>query len=387
MSSVTDSDSQYSSYYATFFADAVRIPSLKGQLEKDTSYWATFQTAHRITRKTSVPFLNGIKTMVRFHYFSAIAFFSERPAARDLMDKRAYIYSNRPRMVMLDELCHGNALSVWVTTGFSRPSQGNHTGNDVPWRSATSLRRSKISGNSPNWRAPGHFFETYLNDWAAFVRLSIASTVLRICYGHEIIHPDDPLLKIVQNALGSPRNGPYLVDLFPLLKYYPSWLPGSGFQKDAADARVISQPLRYIPYGIARSQMGTLPSQLPPDEDPEYSRQAGLIRDAAAGMYVAAMDSTVSSMFTFFAPNPNELDTVLGQDRLPTFEDRSSLPFIECIILEVLRWNVVTPIGIPHMVTEEDEYPGYRIPKGTTILGNTWHVAESEQSLVFTLFI
>lgn len=63
--------------------------------------------------------------MVRFHYFSAIAFFSERPvgcighmetfgqhfivlntaqAARDLMDKRAYIYSNRPRMVMLDEL-------------------------------------------------------------------------------------------------------------------------------------------------------------------------------------------------------------------------------------------------------------------------------------------
>lgn len=43
--------------------------------------------------------------------------------------------------------------------------------------------------------------------------------------------------------------------------------------------------------------------------------------------------------------------------------------------------------GIPHMVTEEDEYPGYRIPKGTTILGNTWHVAESEQSLVFTLFI
>ena len=41
----------------------------------------------------------------------------------------------------------------------------------------------------------------------------------------------------------------------------------------------------------------------------------------------------------------NELDSVLGQDRMPSFDDRSSLPFIDCIVLEVLRWNVVTPLG------------------------------------------
>ena len=39
------------------------------------------------------------------------------------------------------------------------------------------------------------------------------------------------------------------------------------------------------------SFISTLLSQLPPDEDSEHSHQAGLIRDAAAGMYVAAMDS------------------------------------------------------------------------------------------------
>ena len=42
----------------------------------------------------------------------------------------------------------------------------------------------------------------------------------------------------------------------------------------------------------------------------------------------------------------NELDTVLGKDRLPTFEDRTLLPFIDALVLEVFRWNVVTPLGM-----------------------------------------
>lgn len=35
-------------------------------------------------------------------------------------------------------------------------------------------------------------------------------------YGYEVTRTDDNLLNIVQEAVESPRNGPYLVDLFPL---------------------------------------------------------------------------------------------------------------------------------------------------------------------------
>ena len=42
----------------------------------------------------------------------------------------------------------------------------------------------------------------------------------------------------------------------------------------------------------------------------------------------------------------SELDTVLGHVRLPTFDDRPSLPFIDGIVLEALRWNGVTPLGM-----------------------------------------
>jgi hypothetical protein len=40
-----------------------------------------------------------------------------------------------------------------------------------------------------------------------------------------------------------------------------------------------------------------------------------------------------------------ELDDVVGRDRLPTFDDRPRLPYIEAICREVERWHVITPMG------------------------------------------
>jgi hypothetical protein len=40
-----------------------------------------------------------------------------------------------------------------------------------------------------------------------------------------------------------------------------------------------------------------------------------------------------------------ELDVVIGRDRLPTLDDRPRLPYIEALCKELMRWNMVTPIG------------------------------------------
>lgn len=42
----------------------------------------------------------------------------------------------------------------------------------------------------------------------------------------------------------------------------------------------------------------------------------------------------------------DELDRIVGHDRLPDFSDRESLPYISAIIQEVLRWNPVAPLGM-----------------------------------------
>ena len=40
-----------------------------------------------------------------------------------------------------------------------------------------------------------------------------------------------------------------------------------------------------------------------------------------------------------------ELDVVIGRDRLPTFDDRPRLPYVEALCKELMRWQMVTPMG------------------------------------------
>jgi len=39
-----------------------------------------------------------------------------------------------------------------------------------------------------------------------------------------------------------------------------------------------------------------------------------------------------------------ELDAVVGDERLPTMDDRDALPYVNAICTELLRWNVVIPM-------------------------------------------
>ena len=61
------------------------------------------------------------------------------------------------------------------------------------------------------------------------------------------------------------------------------------------------------------------------------------------------------------------LETVMGNDRLPNFDDRPSLPYIEALLKELLRWRPVLPLCLPHSTREDDIYKGYFIPKGKLI--------------------
>ncbi|KAG0425046.1 hypothetical protein HPB47_027766 [Ixodes persulcatus] len=42
-----------------------------------------------------------------------------------------------------------------------------------------------------------------------------------------------------------------------------------------------------------------------------------------------------------------EVDDVVGSDRMPTWEDRKLMPFTMASILEITRWKVTEPIGMP----------------------------------------
>jgi cytochrome P450 len=41
-----------------------------------------------------------------------------------------------------------------------------------------------------------------------------------------------------------------------------------------------------------------------------------------------------------------EIDRVVGHARLPNFDDRDSLTYVEALIREVMRWHPPLPLGV-----------------------------------------
>ncbi|CAE6511322.1 unnamed protein product [Rhizoctonia solani] len=102
----------------------------------------------------------------------------------------------------------------------------------------------------------------------------------------------------------------------------------------------------------------------------------------------ASIDTIVKVLMMFFLAMvlypevqkkpQNELDSVIGHGRLPTFEDRDRLGYVERMIQEILRWHPIAPLAVPHTCFEEDTYKGYHIPKGAIVAGNVWAMTRDE---------
>ncbi|XP_043554181.1 cytochrome P450 1B1 [Chiloscyllium plagiosum] len=69
-----------------------------------------------------------------------------------------------------------------------------------------------------------------------------------------------------------------------------------------------------------------------------------------------------------------ELDRVVGRERLPRADDRSRLPSLEAFIYETLRYSSFVPLTIPHATTAPVELDGYRLPADTVVFVNQWSV-------------
>ncbi len=51
----------------------------------------------------------------------------------------------------------------------------------------------------------------------------------------------------------------------------------------------------------------------------------------------------------------NEIDEVVGRERMPNFDDEGSLPYVNALIKEVLRWRPVLPLSMTHLAFLELE--------------------------------
>lgn len=81
---------------------------------------------------------------------------------------------------------------------------------------------------------------------------------------------------------------------------------------------------------------------------------------------------------------------MVGNGRIPTFDDLPNLEYVNAITSETLRWRPVAVLGgQPHASMADDTYKGMFIPKGSTILAPLWGSKSPHLpiSLTFSLLI
>ncbi|KAJ9131524.1 hypothetical protein P3X46_035179 [Hevea brasiliensis] len=70
-----------------------------------------------------------------------------------------------------------------------------------------------------------------------------------------------------------------------------------------------------------------------------------------------------------------ELDSVIGRERLVTESDLAQLTYLQAIVKETFRLHPATPLSLPRIAANSCEINGYHIPKNSTLLVNIWAIA------------
>lgn len=218
-------------------------------------------------------------------------------------------------------------------------------------------------------------------------------------YGYSIgTNEADPLVDMIGQMMANFSLAAvpmaWLVDIFPALQYLPDGFPGTSFKETARRWKKVTQAAVDIPYSFVRQQMTThryqpsyvsnLVQQCSKDsaEKRLSHDDERTIKWTAAIMYAGGTDTTAATLSSFILAMilfpevqrtaQEEIDRVIGNDRLPRFEDRDKLPYIEGVVKEAFRWSPVGSLAFPHVMSENTTYSGYLIPKGAAIIPSAW---------------
>ena len=224
--------------------------------------------------------------------------------------------------------------------------------------------------------------------------LATANVFCAVVFGSRYELDDPEFTRIVELGSGLFHglvNG-FVVDVLPWLKFFPF--------KSIQTLKEISQDRDEIFGRIYREHVEADSLQNPRDltdallkarkeaeeEDPTLR---GFVTDQHLIMMMYEMfpsglmniANTLCWALLYLIRNPDvqqmlhqELDQVIGPNRLPTLEDKKSLPFLEATITETLRISSTIPFSVPRKTTVDTTLQGYHIPEGTTVFANAWSV-------------
>ncbi|KAF9645500.1 cytochrome P450 [Thelephora ganbajun] len=328
---------------------------------------------------------------------SPLVVLNNSDVATDLLERHSIVYSDRPRMPMVNELMgcswsfsmmpYGNTWRIHrkLFHRFFNVSVADQFDDKI--HKAVNVFLHRLSESPERFLKHAHFLT--------------GSLTLSVAYGLNVESESDKFYSASEDAMNAFDialvPGTFLVDVLPILKYIPEWFPGAGFKRFARVAKKnidgsVNSPFQHVKESlqadtvITSSFVATCLEELPELSKDGIDEEA--IRGVGGTIYFGGEETTASAIKSFFLAatlHPEvvrlaqqELDEVIGGVRLPDFSDKPQLPYISAVVKEVLRWRPPTPLGSTHRLTEDDTYKGLFIPAGATIINNTWAFFRNE---------
>ncbi|KAJ7464867.1 cytochrome P450 [Mycena galericulata] len=310
-----------------------------------------------------------------------------RAAVHDLLETRAAIYSGRPISWMYQVIC-GRANSV-----FNIPA--SHPRHNIYRRILQSgLGADAVKTYWPILEEEAGVLIRGLIDTPAqyeqHIRRNAAAVIMKVTFGYSISGDDDHFISVAEQASKisgwAMTPGRWLVDYWPILRFIPAWFPFAHFQSQGAEWRTILNSLSEVPHNWVKSQIAArtnIPSFTSQLLRPGMTEEEeDIVKWCAGALYAGAADTTVSAIISFImlmALHPDiqgrvhaEIDSTTTQ--APCMEAVYRYPYLLAVLKEVMRYAPVGNLALPHQVTQEDTYAGYRIPAGSTIIPNVWAI-------------
>jgi cytochrome P450 len=317
---------------------------------------------------------------------------STEKVASDLLRTRSNIYSSRKQLPMAAVLLSDNLRPLFLPY------------NDL-WRSGRKMMHHLTMSSATASYAPIQIGESVRmlrdlikkpEEYEKWFERYAAGLMLRIGFGKMLVTGEESyvkrILKTVRTVERVASPGAYLVDTLPWLMWLPDWMApfkreGKALHAEELDLfRGLQEDVRgEMSRGELKEEnftskfLGEREKWSLSDDEGAYV--IGTLFEAGAGTTAAAMMSFILAMILHPSPLAalqKEIDSVVGDERLPTFDDIPNLPHVRAVVKETLRWRPVTAGGVPHQLTQDDIYEldgkKYFLRAGSNVHANQWAI-------------
>ncbi|KAK7739653.1 hypothetical protein SLS53_005620 [Cytospora paraplurivora] len=308
--------------------------------------------------------------------------------ARDLLDKKSAIYSSRPELFIGQTIGSGGLRLPFMP--YSKT-----------WRTLRRCLHTILNIRAAKSYAPYQDLENKQmlaelldqpEDFGDHIQRYADSLTTQMAFGFRAISKEDEHIKeLFENMRAmselTTTTAAALLDVFPIIRHLPSLIVPVKkralqlhLKEKAFNLKGWMEIKQQIRDGTAKqcSSVELFKAQeIEGFDDDLAAYTSGVFHEGGSGTTAAVLRSFIMAMLLFPEVQlkaREELDNVCG-DRLPTVDDEKDLPYVRACVKEALRWSPILAMAVPHAVTKDDMYQGYKIPKGATVLLNTYAIS------------